>query len=108
MITATRCPRGAVRRLGTLRFRHGGGPLQDLLLTPDGKTLVSNDYYGNRVRLCLGFGDGETLASPFREPIRNSGIALSPDGKLIAIGQTKAVVVWDWTSGRGNPPVASS
>lgn len=35
-------PDGALRRLGTLRFRHGGGNICNLLLSKDGKTLVSN------------------------------------------------------------------
>ena len=45
-------PPGAVRRVGTLRFRQGGGQVDTLLVTPDGKTLISDTYYGDR-KICV-------------------------------------------------------
>ncbi|MGH7227374.1 MAG: WD40 repeat domain-containing protein, partial [Gemmataceae bacterium] len=91
-------PDGAVRRLGTLRFRHGGG-IENLLLTPDGKTLVSNDYYGTRTVCVWELATGKLL---HRLPgtYEQKNIALSPDGKLVAVGQEKAIVLWDLISGK--------
>ncbi len=95
-------PDGAIRRLGTLRFRHsgnGGGSICNLLLTRDGKTLVSNDYYGSRTVCVWEMATGKLLHQfPGTYEWRN--IALSPDGKLVAIGQEKAVFLWDLASGK--------
>ena len=46
-------PPGAVQRVGTLRFRQGGGTVNSLLVHPDGKTLVTGAYYGDRT-ICAG------------------------------------------------------
>src|SRR5947209_11178928 len=39
-------PAGAIERVGTLRFRLGGGAVTDLLLGAGGKALVSNTFHG--------------------------------------------------------------
>ncbi|HTU91005.1 MAG TPA: sigma-70 family RNA polymerase sigma factor, partial [Gemmataceae bacterium] len=93
-------PDGVLRRLGTLRFRHGGGnAICNLLLTPDGKTLVSNDYYGSRKVCVWELATGKLLHRlPGSYEAKN--IALSPDGKLVAVGQEKAIILWNLVSGK--------
>jgi RNA polymerase sigma factor (sigma-70 family) len=91
-------PGGALRRVGTLRFRHGGG-IENLLLTPDGKTLVSNDYYGTRTVCVWELATGR-LRHRFPGTYEAKNIALSPDGKIVAISQEKAIVLWDLVSGK--------
>ncbi|MHB1423675.1 MAG: sigma-70 family RNA polymerase sigma factor [Gemmataceae bacterium] len=91
-------PEGALRRLGTLRFRHGGG-IHNLLLTPDGKTLVSNDYYGTRKVCVWDLATGKLLRQ-LPGTYMQKNIALSPDGKLVAICQREFIVLWDLNSGK--------
>jgi RNA polymerase sigma factor (sigma-70 family) len=91
-------PDGALRRLGTLRFRHGGG-IENLLLTPDGKTLVSNDYYGTRTVCVWEMATGK-LRHRLPGAFEAKNIALSPDGKLVATSQEKAIVLWNLESGK--------
>ncbi|HEY7156078.1 MAG TPA: sigma-70 family RNA polymerase sigma factor, partial [Gemmataceae bacterium] len=92
-------PDGVIRRLGTLRFRHGGRVIHRLLLTPDGKTLISSDYYGSR-KVCVWELATGRLLRQFPGTYDEKEIALSPDGKLLAISQEKAIVVWDLASGK--------
>ncbi len=91
-------PQGAIRRLGTLRFRHGGG-IHNLLLTSDGKTLVSNDYYGTRTVCVWDLATGK-LRHRLPGTFEQRNIALSPDGKLVAIGQQTALILWNLDSGK--------
>jgi RNA polymerase sigma factor (sigma-70 family) len=92
-------PDGALRRLGTLRFRHGGGNICDLLLTKDGKTLVSNTYYGSRTVCVWDMATGKLLRQ-FPGSFDHRSIGLSANGKLIAVGQEKAIVLWGLASGK--------
>jgi RNA polymerase sigma factor (sigma-70 family) len=92
-------PDGAIRRLGTLRFRHGGGTICNLLLTPDGKTLVSNSYYGSRTVCVWELATGKLLHQ-LPGTFEHKNIALSADGKVVAVGQKEAIVLWDLASGR--------
>jgi RNA polymerase sigma factor (sigma-70 family) len=92
-------PAGAIARLGTLRFRHGGG-LEDVLFLPDGRRLISagdnsielwDVQTGRRLRKIEWSGPRYRVA----------GIDLSPDGKLLALqflfqGKTR---FWDLASG---------
>ncbi|HEY7423541.1 MAG TPA: sigma-70 family RNA polymerase sigma factor [Gemmataceae bacterium] len=92
-------PDGALRRLGTLRFRHGGGNIHNLLLTTDGKTLISNDYYGSR-KVCVWELATGKLLHQFPGTFESRNIALSADGKLVAVGQKEAIVLWELASGK--------
>jgi len=92
-------PAGALRRLGTLRFRHGGGNICDLLLSKDGKTLVSNTYYGSRTVCVWEMVTGKLLRQ-FPGCFERRNIALSPNGKLVAVGQEKTILLWDIDSGK--------
>jgi RNA polymerase sigma factor (sigma-70 family) len=93
-------PDGALARLGTVRFRQGGGYVNALLLTPDGKTLISNSYYGERSVCAWELSTGKLLHHfpGHYEEIR--AVALSPDGKTLATGHDTLIRFWDLASGR--------
>jgi RNA polymerase sigma factor (sigma-70 family) len=90
-------PEGAIRRLGTLRFRCGWG-INNLLPTPDGKTLISNEAAGTVSVWDLATGK---LLRQFPGNLQDQKyIALSPDGKLVGVGYRENIIVWDLASGK--------
>jgi WD40 repeat protein len=93
-------PDGAVRRVGTLRFRQGGGQFNSLLIPPDGKTLVAGDFYGDRTICSWDLATGKLLRS-FPGSWWNVRIALSPSGTTVAgaLGND-AVGLWDLATGK--------
>jgi WD40 repeat protein len=93
-------PEGAVRRLGTLRFRHGGGYVNRLLLSPDGKTLVSKSYYGERSVCVWEAATGKLLRRLPGHFAENRAVALSPDGKAVVVGLDAVLHFHDLATGR--------
>ena len=93
-------PPGAVRRVGTLRFRQGGGTVNSLLVHPDGKTLVTGAYYGDRTILRLATSPTGKLRS-FPASHDDKRIALSPDGATLAaaLGEDK-IALWNLETGK--------
>jgi WD40 repeat protein len=116
-------PEGALARLGTLRWRHGG-PVGFVTFTPDGKGVITAGRDGTP-----GLYDRETglevrrFVRPRQDPttvaereqqaalrallqarLRGSGgapsVALSPDGKRLAGFVEGEVVVWDTATGK--------
>jgi RNA polymerase sigma factor (sigma-70 family) len=93
-------PAGAIARLGTVRFRHGGW-LMDVLVSPDGRTLISGG--GHSVEIW----DAQTgrrkweITFPQAPPHYVSGIDLSPDGKLLVVNryERNKMRFWDLASG---------
>ncbi len=100
--TSEPLPRGAVRRLGSLRFLHGG-PVRSLAISPDGKTIASGGYgsvskgiirlwnaeTGMQIRALKGHGYG-TYA-----------LAFSPNGNwLISGGTDRHLTVWEANTGK--------
>ncbi len=95
-------PDGAVARLGTIRFRHGG-LIENLAFAADGKTLVSCGAFDG-----MRFWDAATgkEIQRFPEQTRAHSIALSPDGKLLAVTvrrenpKDEPIAIRDFASGR--------
>lgn len=86
--------RGKVGRIFT-----GKWPTHSLIFTPDGKSLIAADYEG--VALfdpdTCGFRGRVEIAWPEKQARGIGGIALSPDGKTLAVamGFGKVLVLWD-------------
>jgi RNA polymerase sigma factor (sigma-70 family) len=93
-------PEGAFARLGTLRFRQGGGQINRLLLSPDGKIAVSKSYYGEGSVAVWDLASGKLLQRLPGHYDENRAVALSPDGKTLVIGQGNRLHFFDPASGR--------
>jgi RNA polymerase sigma factor (sigma-70 family) len=88
-------PEGAIARLGSARWRHGGR-VQSVTFGPDGKTLASASWDGS-VRVWEA-GTGRELATfPERgHGISALGVAYAPNGKILAsCDNDKAIHLWD-------------
>ena len=99
-------PEGAIRRFGSLRFRHIGGILS-VDYSPDGKTIAS----GGR-DWTARIWDGVTGKEIHRWEVDGKALAVgfSPDGKTLACGvgepgtswgtpKRRAVLLWDTATG---------
>ncbi|HTU91212.1 MAG TPA: WD40 repeat domain-containing protein, partial [Gemmataceae bacterium] len=75
-------PDEAIARLGTTRFRHGG-MIGSLAFTPDGKTLVSCGIWDG-IRI-WDAASGRQIRRLTHQTSGNRPLALSPDGKWLAI-----------------------
>ncbi|MDY3554341.1 sigma-70 family RNA polymerase sigma factor [Gemmata sp. JC717] len=93
-------PEGAVARIGTQRFRHGGGSINRLLPTSDGKMLVSKNYSGDASVCVWELATGRLIHQFPGHYDENRAVALSPDGKTLALGQDKAIRFYDLASGK--------
>jgi RNA polymerase sigma factor (sigma-70 family) len=91
-------PLGAVRRLGSQRFRQGG-MVVDLLPLPDGLTCVANTAYGDPAVNVWEMATGKLLRR-FPGNHHTKQIAVSRDGQILAVPQGDAVELWDLPSGR--------
>jgi dipeptidyl aminopeptidase/acylaminoacyl peptidase len=83
-------PEGALARMGTVRYRHGGR-VESIAFAPDGLTLASTGgpYF------CLWDATGKVL---HRSPVssdRSDGIAFAPDGRTLAVADDRVVRLWD-------------
>ncbi|TMQ35120.1 MAG: sigma-70 family RNA polymerase sigma factor, partial [Planctomycetota bacterium] len=93
-------PAGASKRIGTIRFRHGGGMINALLLAPDGKTLVTNTVYGDRNVRAWELATGKLLHQFPGHYEASGAVALTPDGTTVAIGHDSSIRFYDLQSGR--------
>jgi RNA polymerase sigma factor (sigma-70 family) len=74
-------PAGALARLGTVRFRHGHG-ITGAALSADGKTIFASDYHSVHVWDAV---TGKSKALFFQDNYYHGGMALSPDGRTLAV-----------------------
>jgi WD40 repeat protein len=98
-------PRGAVRRIGSRRYRIGG-MADRVFLAPDGKSLVTGSWNGD---ITIRLWDA-TTGKPVRdlycnldmgEPnISQGGLAVSPDGRMLATKNHLDIQLLELPSGR--------
>jgi RNA polymerase sigma factor (sigma-70 family) len=89
-------PPGALLRLGTIRFRPGGG-VQALAFLPGGDTLVSTGFKG------IYYWDVATGKERRRIKLSREWVgpfALSPDGKTLAGIDGSAIQLWEASAGK--------
>src|SRR5262249_34027411 len=92
-------PQGAVARLGTWRMRHRG-PVSCLVLSPEGKQLVSGGSADHLVRIWDAATGRELRHSPAGVG-GSTGLALSPDGNPdVSAGDIEGLRVLDAKTGR--------
>jgi len=92
-------PQGAVARLGTWRMRHRG-PVSCLVLSPEGKQLVSGGSADHLVRIWDAATGRELRHSPAGVG-GSTGLAISPDGKqIVSAGDIEGLRVLDAKTGR--------
>lgn len=90
-------PPGVLARLGTVRFRHKDG-ITHAVFSGDGKTLIAGDRGGPLI-----FWDAATgkelrrIAVPFDSVCC---LAISPDGKTLAAGCFRKMLLWDLATGQ--------
>jgi WD40 repeat protein len=90
-------PKGAVRRLGTVRFSHPY--TMSIAFSPDGRFLASGGY-DNRIRLWDPSTGKEVRILEGHKSFINC-IALSADGKWLASGsQDNGLRLWDTRTGK--------
>ena len=93
-------PTGATMRFGSPRFRHPS-TIQSLAVSPDGKIAVANSGSGFHGALrAYDLATGRALPAIDRSGV-DGGLALSPDGKTLAIATawSPAVYLYDMTTG---------
>lgn len=90
-------PRGAVARLGTVRFRHSL-PIDSIVYSADGKLLASGSWDGTACvwESATGKLQARIVLSKSNGPIR---VALSPNGRMLATADS-GISLWDATTGR--------
>jgi WD40 repeat protein len=89
-------PDGAIARLGTVRWRHGY-TISRLVYSPDGKKIAAAGF-GPAVTL-WDISSGRLLHRFPQQSQPSSGIAFSPDGTMLAIGDALVCHLWDVATG---------
>jgi RNA polymerase sigma factor (sigma-70 family) len=91
-------PRGALARLGTVRFRPGE-PIATVAFSPDGKLLAAGDY--RRTLSLVDRATGKVVRRFHGERAFDCQLAFSSDGSLLAsAGLTGQVSLWNVATGQ--------
>ncbi len=87
-------PKGALGRLGTVRFRRESDDLQCLAFSPDGKSLttVGDDGHLQIWDRATGQQTKSLRLGPVGDSFYTAGFALSPDGRQLAVGVVFAAI----------------
>jgi WD40 repeat protein len=93
-------PRGAVARLGSVRFHHPGG-VQAVRFAPDGKTLmvVGGDGKGLSLRFWQ-IPTGDEVQRFQADLAWSRGVGLTPDGKAVAVGHANTIYLYARSTGK--------
>jgi RNA polymerase sigma factor (sigma-70 family) len=94
-------PAGALARMGTLRFRHGGN-VEQIAFSPDGKMLASASS-DDAVYLWEASTGKEIRRFERATAGGDPSVAISPDGKLLVAGQYRNLCRWDLTTSKELP-----
>jgi RNA polymerase sigma factor (sigma-70 family) len=99
-------PAGALARLGTARLRHGAETLCSAF-TRDGKTVSTSDAQGTIVYWDVLTGRAVRRIQASQGAV--NALAVSPDGRTLAVGAGGTIALWDVATGRqlGQAPVAN-
>jgi WD40 repeat protein len=101
---ADKLPPGAIARLGSYRFYHGGF-IKRVAISPDGKFIATagSDGTSPKNKVCLwdaASGEQRWSASFDGDLTYLSTALFSPDGKMLAIGENKSILLFDAASGQ--------
>src|SRR5262245_591596 len=102
-------PAGAVARLGTVRFRHGGN-VSFVAFLPDGNLLTAGNDGTSRLWSPAGkelrrFNLPQAKQAPASRT-RYSSVAVSADGKVLAASDgQQGIRLWDVASGEKRKPI---
>src|SRR5262249_17657957 len=90
--------------LGTVRLRHAG-PVQSVVFTHDGKTLISGGW--DRTIRTWDVATGKEILRITGHEYGVTSVALSPDGRLIASrSEDSPICLWDFATGKQvGPPL---
>jgi hypothetical protein len=92
-------PPAALARMGTVRLRHPGSVIGAPFFTPDGKALIAAGRADGVIRV-WDLASGKELRRFGRHTTRIEALALSPDGKRLAVAEYKVFRIWDVLSGK--------
>lgn len=91
-------PEGAISRMGTVRFRHGGRITQ-IAFSPDGKTIYSASPDDKLVRAWEAETGRELRHFGGKHGVWS--VAVTPDGRQLVTGEDGGLFcIWDATNGR--------
>lgn len=82
-------PAGAIARLGTVRMRHAHS-ISGAVFSRDGKSIIASDFYSG-VHV-WDVAEGKEIRRFFQDEYYCHGLALSPDGRTLAVARNDGTV----------------
>jgi WD40 repeat protein len=103
-------PAGAIARLGTTRFRHGGR-IDSVAVAPNGKTIATAGTSSGSIVRLWDARSGKLMWRLGHGPVRNLTVTFSSDSRIVAaagtpaqhqvFGRSDAWTIWLWDAGTG-------